>query len=384
MKGGFIYLNNAATSFPKPKEVYRAVMDYMRHLGVSLGRGTDSLTVAAERLAYSTRELLASLFGIKDPLRIAFTFNATHALNIAIKGFLKGGEHVITTSMEHNAVWRPLKYLERTMGIELTVIQCDGEGRLNPMEVERHIRRNTRLIVMTHASNVTGTIMPICDVGEIARRHGIPFLVDAAQSAGILPIDVDEMNIDMLAFTGHKGLLGPQGIGGLYVREGIDIEPLIHGGTGSHSHLEEQPPEMPERIEAGTLNMPAIAGLNAAIGFLMRYGIDRVRQRELALTELMLRELSRLNGVRIFGPKSACERVGIVSFTIDGLDCGEVAMRLERQFGIIVRWGLHCAPMAHRTIGTFETGTIRASVSLFNTEKDVLALATALRKICRG
>lgn len=382
MRRRFVYLNNAATSFPKPKEVYRAVTNYMRHFGASVGRGTDSLAIAAERLAYDARALLASLFGIKNPLRIAFTFNATHALNIALKGFLRSGDHVITTSMEHNAVWRPLKYLERAIGIELTAIQCDGEGKLNPKEVERHIKRNTKLIVMTHASNVTGTIMPVHEVGEIARRHGIPLLVDAAQSAGSLPIDVDEMSIDMLAFTGHKSLLGPQGIGGLYVREGIELEPLIHGGTGSHSHLEEQPPEMPERLEAGTLNMPAIAGLKAAAEFLMRFGIDKVRQHEMALTELMLSELSKLSGVRVFGPKSANERVGIVSFTLEGLDCGEVATRLWEQFGIVVRWGLHCAPMAHRTIGTFETGTVRASVNLFNTEKDVLALVRALRKIC--
>ncbi|MCS7252990.1 MAG: aminotransferase class V-fold PLP-dependent enzyme [Armatimonadota bacterium] len=384
MKRRLIYLNNAATSFPKPKAVYSAVLNCMRNLGVSVGRGTDSLTTAAERLAYETRVLIASLFGIKNPLRIAFTYNATHALNIALKGLLSGGEHVITTSMEHNAVWRPLKHLERTRGVELTAIWCDGEGKLNPKEVERHIRRNTKLIVMTHASNVTGTIMPVHEVGEIAKRHEILFLVDAAQSAGSLPINVNEMNIDMLAFTGHKGLLGPQGIGGLYVREGVDIEPLIHGGTGSHSYLEEQPYEMPERLEAGTLNMPAIAGLKAALESLMRCGVENARQHEIALTELMLQELSGIKGMRIYGPKRASERVGIVSFTVDGFDCGELATSLEKRFGIIVRWGLHCAPMAHRTVGTFETGTIRASVSLLNTDEDVIALARALRKICNA
>lgn len=377
-----IYLNNAATTFPKPKVVYRAVMDCMRNLGVSLGRGTDTLTVAAERLAYDTRALLASLFGIKNPLRIAFTYNATHAINIALKGFLKGGEHVITTSMEHNAVWRPLKYLERTKGVELTVIWCDEEGKLNPKEVERNIRCNTALIVMTHASNVTGTIMPVEEVGEIAKRHGLPLLVDAAQSAGVLPIDVEAMGISMLAFTGHKSLFGIQGVGGLYIQEGIEVEPLIHGGTGSHSHLEDQPSEMPERLEVGTFSMPAVAGLKAGVEFIIRLGVDKIREHEMRLVELAISELAKIERVKIYGPKDVRERLGIIPLTVEGVDCGELAMMLEKEFGIIVRWGLHCAPIAHRTIGTFDTGALRVSFSLFNTERDVTLLVKALRKIC--
>jgi len=378
----FIYLNNAATSYPKPEEVYHAVIDCMRNIGVSVGRGSGSQFVEAEKIVYEARTLVASLFGIKDASRVIFTYNATHALNLAIKGFLKGGEHVITTSVEHNAVWRPLKHLERTKGIEITVIQCDSYGKLKVSDVERHIRKETKLIVMTHASNVIGTILPVEEVGELARRYGIPLLVDAAQTAGTVPIDVEEMNIDMLAFTGHKGLLGPQGIGGLYVREGIDLEPLIHGGTGSHSHLEEQPPTMPEKHEAGTLNLPAIAGLKAAVDFLMQHGVERIREHEVTLTQTLLRELKKIERVRVYGTTDARERVGVVSFNIDGVKPSEVAMMLENGFGIIVRYGLHCAPMAHRTIGTFNTGTVRVSVGPFNTEEDIFALVKAVQEIC--
>jgi cysteine desulfurase family protein len=378
----FIYLNNAATSYPKPEEVYQAVIDCMRNIGVSAGRGSGSRFAEAEKIVYEARTLVASFFGIKDASRVVFTYNATHALNLAIKGFLKGGEHVITTSVEHNAVWRPLKHLERTRGIEITVIQCDSDGKLKVSDVERHIRKGTKLIVMTHASNVIGTILPVEEMGELARRYGIPLLVDAAQTAGTMPIDVEEMNIDMLAFTGHKGLLGPQGIGGLYVREGIDLEPLIHGGTGSHSHLEEQPPAMPEKHEAGTLNLPAIAGLKAGVEFLMRHGVEKIREHEVALTQSLLQELKKIERVKVYGTMDARERVGVVSFNIDGVEPSEVAMMLEKGFGIIVRYGLHCAPMAHRTIGTFKTGTVRVSFGPFNTDEDVFELVRAIREIC--
>jgi cysteine desulfurase family protein len=378
----FIYLNNAATSYPKPEEVYQAVIDCMRNIGVSVGRGSGSHFAKAEKIVHEARTLVASFFGIKDASRVVFTYNATHALNLAIKGFLKGGEHVITTSVEHNAVWRPLKHLERTRGIEITVIQCDSDGKLKVSDVERHIRKGTKLIVMTHASNVIGTILPVEEMGELARRYGIPLLVDAAQTAGTMPIDVEEMNIDMLAFTGHKGLLGPQGIGGLYVREGIDLEPLIHGGTGSHSHLEEQPPAMPEKHEAGTLNLPAIAGLKAGVEFLMRHGVEKIREHEVALTQSLLQELKKIERVKVYGTMDARERVGVVSFNIDGVEPSEVAMMLEKGFGIIVRYGLHCAPMAHRTIGTFKTGTVRVSFGPFNTDEDVFELVRAIREIC--
>lgn len=382
MRERFIYLNNAATSYPKPEEVYQAVIDCMRNIGVSVGRGSGSHFAEAEKIVYEARTLVASFFGIKDASRVVFTYNATHALNLAIKGFLKGGEHVITTNVEHNAVWRPLKHLERTRGIEITVIQCDSDGKLKVSDVERHIRKGTKLIVMTHASNVIGTILPVEEVGELARRYGIPLLVDAAQTAGTMPIDVEEMNIDMLAFTGHKGLLGPQGIGGLYVREGIDLEPLIHGGTGSHSHLEEQPPAMPEKHEAGTLNLPAIAGLKAGVEFLMRHGVEKIREHEVALTQSLLQELKKIERVKVYGTMDARERVGVVSFNIDGVEPSEVAMMLEKGFGIIVRYGLHCAPMAHRTIGTFKTGTVRVSFGPFNTDEDVFELVRAIREIC--
>jgi cysteine desulfurase family protein len=376
-----IYLDNAATSFPKPERVYKAMDDYLRHTGVSAGRGAYKLALAADRIVYEARSHLARLFNIKDVSRIVFTFNVTEALNLAIKGLLKEGDHVITTSMEHNAVWRPLKRLERERGIKITVLPCPQGGSFHLRDLEEAIRPETKMIVMLHASNVTGALMPAEEVGKIARKKGIAFLVDAAQTAGAYPIDVEAMNIDLLAFTGHKGLMGPQGTGGLYIREGFEPEPLIEGGTGSESILEEQPRILPDRYEAGTQNVAGLAGLKAAVEFLLETGVENIRKKELELLEYLQEGLKSIPGLETYGPPDVTSKVGVVSFNLASVSAGELAYVLDEVYGIMVRSGLHCAPCAHRSIGTLERGTVRVSLGYFNTRDDINALLAALQDI---
>jgi len=376
-----IYLDNAATSFPKPERVYKAMDDYLRHTGVSAGRGAYKLALAADRIVYEARSHLARLFNIKDVSRIVFTFNVTEALNLAIKGLLKEGDHVITTSLEHNAVWRPLKKLERQKRVKITALSCPAGGPFSLRDLQEAIRPETKMIVMLHASNVTGALMPAEEVGKIARKKGIAFLVDAAQTAGAYPIDVEAMNIDLLAFTGHKGLMGPQGTGGLYIREGFEPEPLIEGGTGSESILEEQPRILPDRYEAGTQNVAGLAGLKAAVEFLLETGVENIRKKELELLEYLQEGLKSIPGLETYGPPDVTSKVGVVSFNLASVSAGELAYVLDEVYGIMVRSGLHCAPCAHRSIGTLERGTVRVSLGYFNTRDDINALLAALQDI---
>lgn len=376
-----IYLDNAATSFPKPPAVYEAVLETMRRVGASAGRGTYRLALEADRIVFEARSSLARLFNVRDPSRLVFTANATEALNLALKGFLRPGDHVVTSSVEHNAVWRPLKALERSRGIEITVVPCDRDGSLSPERVEAALRPDTRLVVLTHASNVVGTILPVAEVGQITRRRGIALLVDTAQTAGILPIDVEAMGVDLLAFTGHKGLFGPMGTGGLYVREGIELEPLKEGGTGGQSILEEQPDYLPDRYEAGTLNVPGLAGLRAGVEFILSEGIEKVREKEARLVAYALKRLNEVEGIKIYGPQDPERQVGVISFNLGELGPEQVAFFLDSVYDIQVRSGLHCAPQAHRTIGTLERGTVRVGLGYFNREEDLDALAEALRAI---
>ncbi|MCR4420438.1 MAG: aminotransferase class V-fold PLP-dependent enzyme [Clostridia bacterium] len=376
-----IYLDNAATSFPKPEAVYRAVLDAMRRVGASAGRSTYRRALEAERLVFEARLALCRLFNIADPTRLVFTANATEALNLALKGFLRPGDEVVTSSVEHNAVWRPLKVLERTRGIVVTAVPCQKDGTLPLEALEKALGPRTRLVVLTHASNVVGTLLPVAEAGRLTRPRGIVFLVDAAQTAGVYPIDVEAMNIDLLAFTGHKGLLGPMGTGGLYVREGVELVPLKEGGTGGQSLLEEQPSTLPERYEAGTMNVPGLAGLKAGVETLVAEGVDRVRKREKELTAYALQELASIPGLVLYGPGEAERQVGIVSFNLEGLEADRVALLLDRVYDIQVRAGLHCAPQAHRTIGTLEQGTVRVGLGYFNREGDVKALVRALRAL---
>lgn len=375
-----IYFDNAATTWPKPEEVYESVEYTMRCYGANPGRGGHRMALDAARLVYDARQLLADFFNAESPKNIVFTSNTTDALNTAIKGVLRPKDHVITTSMEHNSVARPL-YALKKVGVEWDIVRCDSKGLLDPDDVKKAIKPNTRLIVATHASNVTGTIMPVKEIGEIARERGILFLVDAAQTAGAVPIDVREMKIDLLAFPGHKALYGPQGTGGLYVREGVKIVPIKEGGTGSFSEELEQPGALPDLLESGTLNTPGIAGLAAGVRFIKKRGIENIRAWEENITEKFLEGLNKIDRVEVYGPKDPRKMCAVVSLNMEGMDSSELAYILDSRFEIQVRPGLHCSPLAHATIGTKEKGAVRFSFSIFNTEGEIDRALEALKKI---
>ncbi len=332
---------------------------------------------------YDVREILAEFFHVPDPLRIIFAANATQAINLCLYGILRPGDHVLASSMEHNAVMRPLRDLE-SKGVSLSVVPCSPDGALDPDAVAQAMRPSTRLVVLTHASNVTGTILPVSRVADIAHNSGAFLLVDAAQSAGLLPIDVQSMNIDFLAFTGHKGLLGPQGTGGLAIGSRVpvrDLNPLWRGGTGSRSEFEIQPEDMPDKFESGTLNSPGIAGLGAGVEYILKRGLESIRAQEVALMRQLVEGIRCLDGVSLYGPTDIESRTSIVSFTAAGHRVSEIGLRLDEEFGILGRVGLHCAPAAHRTIGTFPEGTVRLALGLQTTEDDITSVIEALKKI---
>ncbi len=375
-----IYLDNAATTWPKPETVYKAVNDCLQGVAGSPGRGSHGTARAASYILYEAREELAELFNIENPNNIAFTHNATDAINMALTGFLKPGDKVVSTSMEHNAVARTLRYLE-TKGVQLSIIACDSAGKLNLPAMEQALKEGARTIAITHASNVTGTIMPLEEVGKLAAKYNAAVMVDAAQTAGVERIDVKEMRIALLAFSGHKGLLGPQGTGGVYIREDLTILPLRYGGTGSLSESDMQPEFMPDRLESGTPNTPGIAGLTAGVRFIKKVGQGTIRKKEKQLAEQLLDGLQAIGGVKIYGPEDSEGRTAVLSFTINGQDSGAVAHRLDEKFGIACRAGLHCAPWAHQTIGTLATGTVRLSPGYFNTSDDISAAIQAVKLI---
>lgn len=375
-----IYMDNAATSYPKPESVYEAVDRFNRFMGGNPGRGSSRATLEAGAVILQAREALASLFGIDDSSRIAFTHNVTDALNIGLKGILQPGDHVITTSMEHNAVARPLHYLQ-SQGVKWTAVPCDSKGSLDPQDIRAAIQTDTRMICMLHASNLTGTIMPIAEVGQIAREENLLFMVDSAQTAGVLPIDVTKQHIDLLAFTGHKGLYGPQGTGGLYVRSGLTVNPLRQGGTGSFSEYLDHPALMPDLLESGTPNTPGLAGLLAGVEYIAQTGVKEICQHEQAITARLLDGLSGISGVKIYGPRDVKLQTAVVAINIADLDCGEVSVNLDHEFGIVSRAGLHCAPLAHHTIGTFELGACRLSPGVFTTIAEVDAVIMAIDQL---
>lgn len=376
-----IYLDNAATTFPKPEKVYKAVDRCLREFGANPGRSGHKLALDAGRSIYKTRELICNLFNIENPMQVIFTSNATDSLNLALKGILKPGDHVITTSMEHNSMIRPITTLQER-GVEVTILQCDERGYLEANKVRDVIKKNTKLIAMTHASNITGTLMPVEEVGLMARNAGVYLLVDAAQTAGVYPIDVIKMNIDLLAVPGHKGLMGPQGTGILFIREGIDLMHMKEGGTGSKSEMVQQPDIIPDRYESGTPNTPGIVGLGAGIEFILETGLDNIREHEEKLTHILLEELKKINQVKIYGPQDPKKQAAVISINIGDEDSSEVSYVLDKAFDIAVRSGLHCAPLAHRTIGTFEQGTVRFSMGYFNTPEDIYKAVEAIKKIC--
>lgn len=375
-----IYFDNAATSWPKPPAVRAALDDYFGDAGGNPGRSGHRMSIAAARVVENAREALAELFNAKDPSRIVFTQNATHALNLALYGVLRPGHHVVTTSVEHNSVMRPLRHLE-TLGVELTVVACTREGMLDPDSLRRALRPDTRLLVTTHGSNVVGTLTPVGAVAALARQYDILHLVDASQTAGAIPIDVQEMGLDLLAFSGHKGLLGPTGTGGLYIRKGIVLAPLMRGGTGSDSAHQTQPEFLPDVYESGTLNVAGIAGLAAGVRFLLEIGIEAVKAHERTLVAQFLARASEIPGIVLYGPRDPALQCGVVSFNIAGAMPSEVGLILDESFGIMARTGLHCAPSAHHTLGTFPAGTVRFGFGWFNTAAEVEVAVEALREM---
>ena len=376
-----IYFDNAATTLQKPECVLRAVMEAMGTFG-NPGRGVHEPALAASRGVYETRCALAQLFRVENPANIAFTANATAALNIAIKGTLNPGDHVITTAMEHNSVLRPLYELE-DRGVELTILPADDRGRIDCNAISAAIRDNTRAIVCTHGSNLTGNLLDIGKIGAIAKAHGLLFVVDASQTAGVFPIDVQKMGIDILCFTGHKGLLGPQGTGGLYVREGVDVRPLLTGGSGVQSHSKTHPAQMPTALESGTLNAHGLAGLNAGVRWLLETGIDTLRQKELDLMWAFYEGVREIPEITVYGDFSARERCPIVSLNVRDYDSSQVSDALFSQYGIATRPGAHCAPLMHDALGTGSRGGVRFSFSHYNTMEEIKIAIAALREIAR-
>ena len=376
-----IYFDNAATTLQKPPCVAQAVLEAMTTFG-NPGRGVHEPAMAASRAVYEARCALAQLFHAENPARIAFTANATQALNIAIKGILNPGDHVITTAMEHNSVLRPLYELEE-QGVELTILPADKRGRVAYEAFEAAIRSNTRAIVCTHGSNLTGNLLDIGRIGAIAKRYGLLFVVDASQTAGVFPIDVQEMNIDILCFTGHKGLLGPQGTGGLYVREGVTVRPLLTGGSGVQSHSKTHPAQMPTALEAGTLNAHGLAGLNAGVGYLLETGVDRIRQKELDLMWAFYEGVNAIPGINVYGDFSGRERCPIVSLNVRDYDSSQVSDALFSEFEIATRPGAHCAPLLHDALGTGQRGAVRFSFSHYNTMEQINTAIAALREIAQ-
>ena len=376
-----IYFDNAATTLQKPDPVIQAAVCAIRSLG-NAGRGVHEATLAASRILYETREKLAAFFHAESASRIAFTSNSTEALNIAIKGTLKEGDHVITTQLEHNSVLRPLYEMEER-GVQLSIVPCDASGRIDPAELARSIRKNTKAVFCTHGSNVTGNLVDIAAIGKISRENGLLFGVDASQTAGTIPIDVQNMNIDILCFTGHKGMLGLQGTGGIYVRDGVSVRPLKTGGSGVQSYEHRHPAQMPEALEAGTPNGPGIAGLNAAVTYLLETGIDVIHTRELALMHRFYNGIRAIPGITVYGDFSADDRCPIVSLNVSGYDSSEVSDELSCTYQIATRPGAHCAPLMHEALGTVSRGAVRFSFSHYNTEKEVDFAISAMREIAQ-
>jgi cysteine desulfurase family protein len=382
-KDSVIYFDNAATSWPKPPVVREAMVDFLDTVGANPGRSGHRMAVESARVVYNAREALAELFKVSDPLRVTFGLNITEGLNLALHGYLHPGDHVITSSMEHNSVMRPLRALQQ-QGVELTVVGCSKEGLLSPADVEAALKPNTAMIVLNHASNMVGTLLPVCEVGRIARRHEVIFLVDTAQTGGAYPIDMQADQIDLLAFTGHKGLYGPMGTGGLIFGQRVDMgrfEPLKRGGTGSRSEREEQPTFLPDMAESGTPNAVGLAGLNAGVRWILECRVASIREHEMKLTEQLIDGLREIPGVTVYGCQDASRQTATVSFNIEGMAPSEVGLRLDDEFNLMCRVGLHCTPAAHKTAGTFPVGTVRFGLGLTNTLSEVQQALDAVYKL---
>ncbi|MFZ5989291.1 MAG: aminotransferase class V-fold PLP-dependent enzyme [Bacillota bacterium] len=379
-----IYLDSAATTYPKPEKVYTEMDCCMRKYCANPGRGGHKMSVTSGKAVMEARELISSFFNIQNPMQLTFTKNATESLNMAITGILKPGDHVITTSMEHNSVTRPLKTLERNMGIEISIAHGNEFGEIDADDFRKLIRKNTKLIISTLSSNVNGIILPIKEIGKLAFDSGVLFLLDASQGAGSIAVDVEEMNISLLAFPGHKGLMGPQGTGGLYIREGVKITPLIFGGTGSNSESFYQPEDMPDLMESGTLNTPGIVGLRHGIEFIYEQGIENIRLYKHSLTQRLYEGAREIKGVKLYSRNGLNQNSGIVALNFDGVASTEVSYVLDKVYNIAVRAGLHCSPLAHETLGTIKGGIVRLSPGCFNTMDEIDETLMALREIAQS
>jgi cysteine desulfurase/selenocysteine lyase len=378
-----IYFDNAATTWPKPPQVAQAMVHFFDQVGANPGRSGHRLSIEASRVVYAARQAVAELLGAPNPLRIVFGQNVTEALNLALRGLLRPGDHVITSSMEHNSMMRPLRALERH-GVDVTVVPCSPQGDLDPMDVEGAIRPDTAMIALNHASNVIGTLLPVAQVGQIAREHHLLLLLDGAQTAGCYPIDVEADAIDLLGFTGHKSLYGPMGTGGLIVGERVDVarlEPIKRGGTGSRSEYEEQPDFLPDMCESGTPNAVGLAGLEAGIRWVLDRGVQAIRAHEVTLTQRLIQGLAALPGVTVYGTADAERQTATVSFNVAGIEPSEIGLRLDEEHEVMCRVGLHCAPAAHRTMGTFPVGTVRFGLGALNTAEEVDAALAAVEAL---
>jgi len=377
-----IYLDNGATSFPKAPGVVDAMTHFLANVGSNTGRGIYESSFEAEHIVYETRELIAELFHFPTPSHVIFTKNITESINVILKGILRAGDHVIVSSVEHNAVMRPLHALA-SKGITFSKVKCSTEGVLNPEDIRQEIKKETRAVVMTHASNVSGTILDLESVGQICRDNGIFFIVDAAQTVGFVDVDFQKLQADAIAFTGHKSLLGPQGMGGFIVSEAFakSMTTFIEGGTGSLSDRETQPEYLPDKFEAGTLNIPGIYGLHAALQYLNQTGLENIQKKELHLVTQFILGLQEMEGIRIIGKKGSKERTGVVSIDVPEFDNASISYQLYAKYGIATRCGMHCAPSAHETLGTFPQGTVRFSFSHFNEMNDVTDALKALKEI---
>lgn len=379
-----VYADNSSTSFPKPNVVGEALLQYINNIGTNVSRGNYEQSYSAGRILYETRELLCQFFSFNEPLNVIITSSITESLNIIIKGALKPGDHVITTSMEHNAVIRPLHTMINE-GIEHTAVQCSTEGILDVNAFIQSIRPNTKLVIINHVSNVTGSIQDIYEIGRVCKQHNLDFVIDSAQSAGVLSINFNELNLSALPFTGHKGLMGPQGVGGVVLKQSFadKLKPFKEGGTGSFSEQEYQPSILPDKFESGTLNLPGIFGLNAALKYINKIGISEIYGHEQELGKLFLDRILNMEGLAVHGPRDLQHRTSVFSLTFNNMETAEAAYMLDTEYGIMTRSGIHCSPLAHKTVGTFPQGTVRFSFGFFNTEDDISHICDSIYKISK-
>lgn len=378
-----IYLDNASTSFPKPIEVVNSMSNYMLNIGGNPGRGSSSSSMSSSHLIYDCRQTVSNLFNFNKPQNVIFTNNITSSLNMLIDSIISDGCHIISSVMEHNSVLRPLFKHKEINNVDITLVNCDKDGFISPQDIFNAVKDNTKLIILSHCSNVTGSIQPLSSIGNFCKDNGILFIVDTAQTAGSINIDFTELGCNALAFTGHKGLMGPQGIGGFLIDDKMNdiASPVFVGGTGSMSYSLIQPDYLPDKFESGTLNIPGIVGLNSAIKYIQEIGIDNIHEKEMNLSRIFLEDINNMDFIKLYGPNSIENRLSTFSINMNNLASNEFSFYLDSKYNIITRTGLHCAPLAHKSMGTDSTGSVRVSIGYFNTEADIKSLIDAIYKI---